>query len=322
MKSHLSHSTKRLPTALPALVLLLALVLGLGGRPAAVQAQQPHLRASVLSVGANGTGDGGIVLESTLGQAVVGPSLGNVYRVNAGFWYQAQPPVVVAVNQPPSAAQITEPPDGSDIVIGGAVGALPRDAATPFVVVWSEAADPEGDPISYTWQLARDDAFATLLLNQETGGTARHETTLGAIAAVLDAAGVALNGSLTLRHRVLASDGRSSTASATARITLLRGTLTATDDEPGVPAVFALHPNYPNPFNPATTIAYELTQASGVRLVVYDLFGRVVRTLVEKHQGAGRHTVVFEAGGLASGTYVYRIEAGAWSQARTLVVLR
>ena len=96
----------------------------------------------------------------------------------------------------------------------------------------------------------------------------------------------------------------------------------ATEDEAGVPTVFALHQNYPNPFNPTTTIAYDLTQPAEVRLVVYDLFGRAVETLVEAQQAAGRYTVPFDAEGLASGTYFYRVEAGAWSQTKQFILLK
>lgn len=96
----------------------------------------------------------------------------------------------------------------------------------------------------------------------------------------------------------------------------------ATEDEAGVPAAFALRQNYPNPFNPATTIAYGLPRPAEVRLVVYDLFGRAVTTLVETRQAAGRYTVSFDAEGLASGTYFYRIEANAWSRTRQMILLK
>jgi hypothetical protein len=89
-----------------------------------------------------------------------------------------------------------------------------------------------------------------------------------------------------------------------------------------VPAAFALHQSYPNPFNPTTTIAYDLPRPAEVRLVVYDLFGREVKTLVHTRQAAGRYTGSFEAEGLASGTYFYRIEAGTWSQVRQFVLLK
>ena len=109
---------------------------------------------------------------------------------------------------------------------------------------------------------------------------------------------------------------------------------TGTDvGEPGgsdqLPAEFALRQNYPNPFNPSTTIRYELPRASNVKLSVYDMLGRQVRTLVDQVQEAGIHSTTFNVTGLASGVYVYRLEAvGAaepgrtFTQTRTMLLLK
>ena len=97
---------------------------------------------------------------------------------------------------------------------------------------------------------------------------------------------------------------------------------TAAEDAAEVPARFALEQNYPNPFNPVTTIAYALPAPSEVSLTVYDALGRKVATLVEASQAAGRHTVHFDAGSLPGGVYVYRLQAGSFTAARTFVVLK
>lgn len=78
-----------------------------------------------------------------------------------------------------------------------------------------------------------------------------------------------------------------------------------------VPASFALHQNYPNPFNPETRIQFDLPQDARVELVVFDLLGRQVATLVNGPKVAGRHSAAFDASGLASGVYFYRIQATA-----------
>ena len=111
-------------------------------------------------------------------------------------------------------------------------------------------------------------------------------------------------------------------ASNVATVTLTVGLTTATEALADVPAAFALGQNYPNPFNPVTTIAYALPTASDVTLTVYDLLGRPVETLVEAHRPAGRHQAVFEAAGLPSGVYVYRLQAGTFTATKKLVVLK
>ena len=77
-----------------------------------------------------------------------------------------------------------------------------------------------------------------------------------------------------------------------------------------VPDQIELRPNYPNPFNPTTTINYALTKRVDVRLEVYDVLGRLVQTLVSGPQEAGWHKVRFDGRGLSSGVYFYRLHAG------------
>lgn len=78
----------------------------------------------------------------------------------------------------------------------------------------------------------------------------------------------------------------------------------------GVPSSFVLHGAYPNPFNPATTVAFDLPASSQVTLFVYDLLGREVsRVLVGERAAGNQQTVRFDAQGLPSGTYLYRLQA-------------
>lgn len=98
------------------------------------------------------------------------------------------------------------------------------------------------------------------------------------------------------------------------------------EEAPVVPTVYALAQNYPNPFNPVTRIRFELPAASKAELRVFDVSGRVVKTLVDLPMDAGQHTVVWngrsDAGrSVASGIYFYRLEAGDFVATRKMVLL-
>lgn len=93
-------------------------------------------------------------------------------------------------------------------------------------------------------------------------------------------------------------------------------------EETRLPTEFVLMQNYPNPFNPTTTISYALPQPAHVTLAVYDMLGRQVAVLVDENASAGVHDVRFDATGLSSGVYVYRLHAGTFTQARGLVLAK
>jgi PKD repeat protein len=80
--------------------------------------------------------------------------------------------------------------------------------------------------------------------------------------------------------------------------------------------------NAPNPFNPSTTISFELPEDSHVMLVVFDVTGRKVATLVDEHRGAGPHSVRFDASSLSSGVYFYRLRAGDVVEQKRMVLLK
>ncbi len=91
---------------------------------------------------------------------------------------------------------------------------------------------------------------------------------------------------------------------------------------PPAPAGFALEQNFPNPFNPTTTIRYTLPQRSHVLLRIYNTLGQKVTDLVDGEEAAGAHSVIFDGRHFASGVYFYRIQTGEFSQTRKLLLLR
>jgi photosystem II stability/assembly factor-like uncharacterized protein len=93
-------------------------------------------------------------------------------------------------------------------------------------------------------------------------------------------------------------------------------------EEPELPGRIALEQNYPNPFNPSTNIRFRVQGSGIVSLKVFDMLGREVATLVNEERPADFYTVSFNASGLASGVYLYRLTAGGMSLTRRMVVVR
>jgi len=94
-------------------------------------------------------------------------------------------------------------------------------------------------------------------------------------------------------------------------------------DATDLPAGYSLSAAYPNPFNPTTTVTYGLPAAAEVRIIATDLLGRQVATLISgDRKAAGYHTVQFNADGLASGTYLIRMEAGDFVATQQVVLLK
>jgi hypothetical protein len=93
-------------------------------------------------------------------------------------------------------------------------------------------------------------------------------------------------------------------------------------DENITPADFVLYPNYPNPFNPSTTIKYSIPARSNISLKVYDLLGREVAVLVNEMKEKGIHSVDFSAHNMSSGVYIYKLSAGKYTSSKKLLVLK
>ncbi|RMH64429.1 MAG: tandem-95 repeat protein, partial [Calditrichaeota bacterium] len=96
----------------------------------------------------------------------------------------------------------------------------------------------------------------------------------------------------------------------TERPVRVEGTVSALDKTQPSVRGFYLYPNFPNPFNPTTTIQYDLQESVRVRLTLYDTRGRVIRRLVDARQNRGRHRVRVYGSNLAAGVYIYRLTTG------------
>jgi uncharacterized protein (DUF1501 family) len=97
---------------------------------------------------------------------------------------------------------------------------------------------------------------------------------------------------------------------------------TVATDTPSIPSGFSLSQNYPNPFNPTTRIGFTLDQPGQTRLEVFDIAGRKISSIVNAPLGIGHHEVEFNASGLASGAYLYRLQTPAGSITKRMTLLR
>lgn len=96
----------------------------------------------------------------------------------------------------------------------------------------------------------------------------------------------------------------------------------STEEAPEIPNAVSLKQNYPNPFNPTTNIEFELDKTTFTKLTVFDVLGRKVRELVNEIRPAGPNTIEFNATNLASGVYLYRLEANGVVQTKRLTLIK
>ena len=98
--------------------------------------------------------------------------------------------------------------------------------------------------------------------------------------------------------------------------------LDAVERSEAIPTTPLLHQNYPNPFNPSTTISYDLPVRSHITLKIFNVLGQDVVTLMDGEVQAGRHQVQWDANGVASGVYLYRIQAGTFVETKKMLLIR
>jgi flagellar hook assembly protein FlgD len=94
-----------------------------------------------------------------------------------------------------------------------------------------------------------------------------------------------------------------------------------------MPKTFALHPAYPNPFNPVTTLRYDLLEQANVNIIIYDMLGRQVKILINQTQDAGYKSVNWNGTNdygkpVSAGVYLYQIRAGKFTQTKKMVLLK
>lgn len=178
--------------------------------------------------------------------------------------------------------------------------------------------------VSLSWTPNTEDDFQHYHVYSDTSPSPTvkiHQTAAGNAADTSHTVTGLMNGQ-TYHFRVTAVDQAGNESPHSIEVSATPTRSTGVEDQ-ALPTAYALDPNYPNPFNPSTVIAYAVVQANPVRLVVYDVLGREVRTLVNAVQPAGFYRVRFEASQLASGIYFYRLEVGnAYQRIRQMLLVR
>lgn len=127
--------------------------------------------------------------------------------------------------------------------------------------------------------------------------------------------GASLNGR-SLAQSAITLDQNTISQPTSSQTTSIAGT------ENSLPGQFTLSQNYPNPFNPTTMISYQVPINTDVRLEVFNMLGKSVALLVNEHKAAGTHTVSFDATGLSSGIYFYRIHSTGFNQSRKMLLIK
>ena len=161
---------------------------------------------------------------------------------------------------------------------------------------------------SYQIQIADNIAFQNPEINDSTVTDTVRQVSL-------------LKGSTQYYARVRAKGG-SVWSSFSTTTDFTTGEVSSTGDGQALPSTFSLAQNFPNPFNPSTTIRFSLPIASHVRLTVYNPLGQAVRDLVDSEQEAGFHEVSLDGSALASGMYYYRLQAGNFTETKKLMLLK
>lgn len=109
---------------------------------------------------------------------------------------------------------------------------------------------------------------------------------------------------------------------AGATIKILQGLTSVSGNENNVTTKYFLGNNYPNPFNPSTKISFGMQKAGNANITIYDITGKAVKTLLNKNMNAGTHTIDFNASGLPSGTYIYKLTTADYTESRKMILTK
>jgi hypothetical protein len=206
---------------------------------------------------------------------------------------------VTPVNDPPTAFELVSPENGWS------------GESSTCIFRWSMSSDPDReDTLAYDFSLSRDSSFAIL------------DTMINAVADTSITLDTLVSGEY--YWKVCAHSNRDTVWASGSNINPWSFTIVTVSINQLKPVLteYRLYNNYPNPFNPTTTLRYELPKDSRVTLSVFDINGREVARLVNETQPAGCYSLIWNAGEIGSGIYFYRIQAGEFHQVKKMVLMK
>jgi hypothetical protein len=186
-------------------------------------------------------------------------------------------------NLPPFGFNLVSPANNDSVML-----------TTPLTFRWRRAVDPNSDSLTYRVRISGNSLDTTFAGTPDTLLTA---TNLGFLQA-----GRTYQWSVSARDTALTTQSNQTWAFRT------RSVVGVDENPASIPSQFALHQAYPNPFNPTTTIRFDLPVKAYISLNVYNLIGQEVTALVDEVKAAGRHSIHFNAADLPGGVYFYRLE--------------
>ena len=221
-----------------------------------------------------------------------------------------------AFNNPPNPTALIGPNDETVLVIDDSNA----DGSTQ--IIWMNATDPDGYPISYLLELVFENTTDTLDTVLTTNVfSLSHAEALD----YMEDNGVT---SLNVIWDVYTDDSFDMVPSSNGpwSLTIDGGSALSVDNNT-LPEVFALHNNYPNPFNPVTNIGYDIPELSNVSIDIYNIAGNKVKTLVSKEHQPGRYKIQWNATNelgapVATGMYIYKIRANDFVSVKKLLLMK
>ena len=220
-------------------------------------------------------------------------------------------------NNVPTTFNLIAPEDGTVISVNQAT------ISNTINFIWTNSIDSDGQDLNFTFNIC----------SSTEGESICYDTTM--TDRLFQVSAQELVDSLSLQSgnnpliwSVFVSDGIDSVfANDSMRVVTLSLDLLSTVSVSTIPSSFNLHQNYPNPFNPITSLRYDLPEDGLVNITIYDMMGRIVKTLVNSSQTAGYHSINWGATSdrnepVSAGLYIYTIQAGEFRHYRKMVLLK